>query len=534
MYVHTDYWTSALLVVTASGLAAAGLSTQRGTHRNARAQGRPVSVPQLQADIPARGLLRLVTEPRRPLAIRSSPKAPWLVVATVCIGAFMGQLDASIVTLAFPTLHQDFGASLADVQWVGQAYLLVLIGLLPAVGRYADMVGRKLLYTYGFLFFVISSALCGLAPDLLVLIAFRALQGAGAAMFQANSVAIIASAIPREKLGRAIGIQGAAQALGLALGPAAGGLLIGLGGWRLIFFVNVPIGLIGTVAAWLLIPRSRDLARRRPFDWAGLGIFLPAVSALLLVVSYGGRYGWASPLIIGLFAACAVLLAAFVFRERKADAPMIDLGLFARFPFSAGIGSGLLSYLVLFGTLTVAPFFLEIAGHEQPGTAGLQLLALPLGLALAAPVAGRLAERFGARPLTVGGMLTAAAALALSTAAGDHPAVFLLALALTGIGIGAFTPPNNAAIMRSAPARQAGAASGMLNMTRGIGTSLGLALAGVAYTLGAGQHGSAPAGASAGYTTAALFLAAAAAAAALIAARRGPSRPGGCPGPAAG
>ena len=301
-----------------------------------------MTVPHRHASRPARGLLRLAVEPRRPAAVRNSPKAPWLVVATVCLGAFMGQLDASIVTLAFPTLRHDFGATLADVQWVGQAYLLVLIGLLPAVGRYADMFGRKLLYTYGFLLFILGSALCGLAPSLAALIGFRVLQGVGAAMLQANSVAIITGAVPRHSLGRAIGIQGAAQALGLALGPAAGGLLISLGGWRLIFFVNVPIGLLATAAAWLLIPRSRRLATRRPFDWAGLGLLLPAVSALLLAVSYGSRLGWGSPPIIGLLAASAALLAAFILREHTATAPMIDLTLFGRISFSAGIVSGLL------------------------------------------------------------------------------------------------------------------------------------------------------------------------------------------------
>ncbi|MGE5136112.1 MAG: MFS transporter, partial [Gemmatimonadota bacterium] len=228
-----------------------------------------MSGPPPAASAPPRGLQRLLTEPRRPEPIRNSPQAPWFVVAAVCIGAFMGQLDASIVTLAFPTLRHAFGAPLADVQWVGQAYLLVPIGLLTAVGRYADMLGRKLLYTYGFVIFILGSALCGAAPSLPALIGFRVFQGVGAAMPQANSVAIIASAVPPGRLGRAIGVQGAAQALGLALGPAVGGLLITLGGWRLVFLVNVPMGVLGTVLAWLLIPRSRHLAARRPFDWPG-------------------------------------------------------------------------------------------------------------------------------------------------------------------------------------------------------------------------------------------------------------------------
>ena len=463
----------------------------------------------------------LLTEPRRPESVRKSPRAPMLVVATVCIGAFMGQLDASIVTLAFPTLRHDFAAPLADVQWVGQAYLLTLIALLTAVGRYADMIGRKLLYTYGFVIFILGSALCGLAPSLGALIAFRVFQGVGAAMLQANSVAIITRAVPASRLGRAIGIQGAAQALGLALGPAVGGALISLGGWRLIFLVNVPMGVIGTVLAWFLLPRSRELAARARFDWAGLAIFLPATCAMLLAVSYGDRYGWGSPLIMGSFGVAAVLLAAFTIRERLASAPMLDFALFRRVAFSAGIASGLLSYLVMFGILTVVPFYLEIARHLPPSSAGLELLVVPLGLGLVAPLAGRMADRVGARPFTAGGMAVAAAMLAVSVLTDTHADVFLLVLAVAGLGLGAFTPPNNAAIMGAAPPHQSGMASGILNMTRGLGTSLGLALAGLMYTIGAGAGEATPAGATAGYRDAALFLAVVSAAAGIIAALRG-------------
>jgi EmrB/QacA subfamily drug resistance transporter len=464
---------------------------------------------------------RLLVEPPRPEAVRNSPKAPWLVVGTVCFGAFMGQLDASIVTLAFPTLRHSFHADLGAVQWVGQAYLLVLIGLLTAVGRYADMVGRKLLYTYGFIIFIVGSALCGVAPSLPVLIGFRVLQGFGAAMLQANSVAIIVGAVPRYQLGRAIGIQGAAQALGLALGPAAGGLLIALGGWRLIFFINVPVGIVATVLAWFLIPRSRDLAARASYDWAGLAIFLPAVCSLLLGVSYGNRYGWGSPFVAGSLAASVVLLAAFLERERRARTPMLDLSLFSKIPFSAGIASGLLSYLVLFGTLTVVPFFLEVGRHQSSGTAGAELFLLPFGLGAVAPVAGRVADRIGARPLTMGGMVVTAGALVITALGHTILVVYLLALILAGIGLGAFTPPNNAAIMGAAPPHQSGMASGVLNMTRGLGTSLGLALAGLVYTIGAGVGTATPRQATSGFVDAAIFLAAVAVAAAVIAAIRG-------------
>ena len=176
------------------------------------------------------GWHRLVVEPRRPEAIRRRPNAYWLAVAAVCIGAFMGQLDASIVTVALPTLQRSFHVSVGAVTWVGLSYLLVLVATVAAVGRFADMWGHKLLYVYGFAIFIVGSALCGLAPNLGTLIGFRALQAVGAALLQANSVAIIVLAVPRSSLGKAIGIQGAAQALGLALGPTVGGFLLAAGG----------------------------------------------------------------------------------------------------------------------------------------------------------------------------------------------------------------------------------------------------------------------------------------------------------------
>ena len=211
----------------------------------------------------------------------------------------MGQLDASIVTVALPTLQRTFQTSVGAVTWVGLSYLLVLVATVTAVGRFADMWGRKLLYVYGFAVFVIGSALCGLAPSLGALIAFRVLQAVGAAMLQANSVAIIVIAVPRVSLGKAIGIQGAAQAIGLALGPSVGGLLLAAGGWRLIFMVNVPFGVLGVIAGLLLIPRSLHLLERVPFDWKGLSMFFPAVVALLSAISFGNAAGWSSPLILG-------------------------------------------------------------------------------------------------------------------------------------------------------------------------------------------------------------------------------------------
>jgi EmrB/QacA subfamily drug resistance transporter len=446
-----------------------------------------------------------------------------LVLVTVCIGAFMNQLDASIVTVAFPTLQRSFHAGLGSVTWVGLSYLLVLVGLVTGVGRMADMVGRKLLYMYGFIVFIIGSGLCALAPSLLALDGFRVLQGVGAAMIQANSVAILVLALPREKLGRGIGIQGAAQALGLALGPTIGGLLIALGGWRLIFFVNVPVGIVGTVMAWFLIPRSRHLQDRVPFDWLGLGLFVPAVAALLSAVSFGNSAGWTSPAIIGLFLLAVALGAAFIRRERHTPDPMLDLTLFKRVPFAAGIASGLLSYLVLFGTLFVVPFYLERALHLSPGRSGLMLGVMPIALGITAPVAGRLAEQLGARPLTVAGMAISAAVMGALIVAHGSLLFIVVELAVLGVGLGLFTPPNNAAIMGAVPREQSGLASGVLNMTRGMGTAMGLAFSSLVFGLVAGSEHASAALVTSGFKASAAFLGLIALMAMVLAGMRGGS-----------
>ncbi|MGH7642147.1 MAG: MFS transporter [Candidatus Dormibacteria bacterium] len=473
---------------------------------------------------PRRGWRKLLVEPRRPAGIAAGRNAHWWVVGTVCIGAFMGQLDASIVVIALPTLQKHFHGNLGSVEWVSLAYLLTLIALVPALGRFADMVGRKLLYIYGFAIFILGSGLCGLAPSLLSLDAFRVLQGLGAAMLQANSVALIVQAVPKEKLGRGIGIQGAAQALGLALGPGVGGLLLVLGGWRLIFLVNVPAGLVGFGLGWFLLPRSRFLTPREPIDWGGIALFVIAVASLLLALSLGDQAGWGSAFILACLVVSLGCGGGFVYWELRAAAPMMRLPLFLRPAFSFGISSGLLSYLALFGTLFVFPFFLRFAGHMNPGAAGLRLLVLPLALGLTAPLAGILADRWGARPLTVGGMLLTAASLlafALHPPAGG---LLLVELIAVGIGLGTFTPPNNASIMGAAPRNQAGMASGILNMTRGMGTAMGVALTGLVFGLSAGtsiSRVSSPTSASDGTVAACLFLAAVAVSAAVFSAFRG-------------
>jgi len=406
-------------------------------------------------------------------------------VGTVCVGAFLGQLDASIATLILPTLEGTFHAPVADVEWVAIAYLVVLAALVVPFGRLADLVGRKLLYVAGFVVFIAGSTMCGFAPTLLWLVAFRVLQAVGAAMLQANSVAIIAAAIDRRRLARAIGIQGAAQAIGLSLGPSIGGLLIDSLGWRWVFFIAVPFGVLGTVLAWFVLPRTSpavlQAAHRAEerFDWTGALLLGPAVALLMVLFTFGNAWGWSSPSLLGTICLVVACLGFFLAAERRASSPLVDLSLFSSRLFGVGILAGLLSYAVLFGSLFLLPFYLQRILGQTAAQTGLILTSIPLALGVMAPIAGVLTDRVGSRlPTVVGMTLSAVALLCISIVPSPGIQLTLGMLAVLGIGLGTFTPPNNSAIIGSAPDHRLGTASGILNMTRSVGTSLGVALTG--------------------------------------------------------
>jgi EmrB/QacA subfamily drug resistance transporter len=485
----------------------------------------------------AAGLRPLFAEAPPVARLAAWPAYRWLVVGTVCVGALLGQLDASIAGLVLPTLEDVFRAPVASVEWVAIAYLLTLAALVVPLGRLADLLGRKTLYTWGFLVFILGSAACGMAPSLGWLVAFRVVQACGAAMLQANSVAIITAAIPRRALGRAIGIQGAAQAVGLSVRPSIGGLLIDTLGWNWVFLIAVPFGLLGATAGWLVLPRTshaaaRQLARESErFDWLGAALLGPAVALMLLGLTYGNTWGWTSPLLLLVSLMAVVCLATFWWTEGRSASPLVEPALLRVRSFSLGLLSGLLSYAVLFGSLFLLPFYFERIVDESPAQTGLLLTPVPIALGIMAPVSGALVDRYGPVAPTVGGMLAAATALlGLSVVPVGALPASLAMLALLGAGLGLFTPPNNSSIMGSAPAHRLGIAGGILNMTRSLGTSLGVAATGavLAVLLSArlGAHvvrtTEAPPGALLpALDQTLLFLAGLALAAALLSAKRG-------------
>jgi EmrB/QacA subfamily drug resistance transporter len=421
------------------------------------------------------------SEPPPAGMVASRPSYRWIVVGTVCIGAFMGQVDSSITQLLLPRLESEFNARLSTVSWVAVAYLLAMAAFLPIFGRLADIVGRKLLYTGGFLLFVLSSALCGLAPNLPVLIAFRVLQGIGAALLSSNSVAIVVAAAGEELRGRALGIQAAAQAVGLSAGPAIGGLVLDTLDWRWVFWINVPVGLAGTVMGWFVLPQTKDLPVGARFDWKGAVLIAPALTAVMAVLNEGYAWGATSPLLFGCLALAVILLTLFMRCERRADVPLIELALFSQRAFSAGNLAGLLSYGTLFGLFFLMPFIFVRAYRDSIFAAGLRLCIVPVMIGMVAPIGGALYDKLGARLPTVFGMAVCVGALVMLGAVLEDtrdslPAV-MLALAVFGIGQGLFVSPNNSAIVAAAPANLTGEAGGLLNVTRSLGVSLGVAAA---------------------------------------------------------
>ncbi|MFI6447078.1 MFS transporter [Kitasatospora sp. NPDC050543] len=457
---------------------------------------------------------RLLAERPRPRVIACRRYAHWLAVGTVCLGAFLGQLTASITALVFPALERRFETGFAAVEWVALAYLLVLVALLAPIGRLSDLVGRKTMYVGGFAVFALASLGAGLSGSLGVLVACRAVQAVGGAMMQANSVALVARGVPECAMRSALGIQAAAQALGLALGPSLGGLLVEHVSWRWVFWVNVPIGVLGVVAGWFLLPRTHPDGRPTAvaaaalapptggevppavpglppavpglppagesgsgrFDGLGLLLLAGASTALLLALSTASGLplpGWA---VFVLLAAAVALTIALAKQEQRAARPLIAPGLVSTPGVRSGLVVALVGYLLLFCPLVLGPVLLVDAGVPVAG-AGLMITLLPAAFAVAATVGGRLLprkwsdavrSRCGAGVTAAG--LVVLALLPFGERASAGP------LLVVGYGLGLLLPANNALVMRGIPAECSAVGGGMVNMARSLGTALGTAL----------------------------------------------------------
>jgi EmrB/QacA subfamily drug resistance transporter len=411
----------------------------------------------------------------------------WFTLAAVSFGLFMIMLDNTVVNVALPAIQEDLGADLSELQWVVAGYALTFAALMLIGGKVADAYGRRLIFVIGIAIFTSASLWCGLADSSDELIAARVLQGVGAALMNPATLSIIAATFPSHQRGTAIGIWAGVSALALAIGPLVGGLITQHIDWSWIFFINVPVGILAIGASFLFIDESRDQTHVR-LDLPGLATSAVGLFALTYGLIEANTYGWGSPRIMGAFAVAAVMLVAFVLLERHQRDPMLPLELFRNGTYTGANLVVLLVALAMFGVFFFLSLYMQqILGYSAVQT-GAAFLPMTILIILIAPIAGRASDRIGSRGLiTVGMVLIAGQLLYFSRLGLDVTFWHLLpGFIAGGIGMALTMTPGAAAATRSVSVDKAGVGSAVLNASRQIGGSLGIAIMGAIVAAEAG------------------------------------------------
>ena len=404
----------------------------------------------------------------------------WWTLTAVAFGLFMIMLDNTVVNVALPSIERDLHISISSLEWIVTSYALVFAALLITGGKLGDMYGRKRIFIAGLVVFTLASLACGLAPSAGFLIGARLVQGAGAALMNPASLSIITATFPPRQRGTAIGIWAGVSALALAIGPLAGGLIVDNINWNWIFFINVPVGVLGVVASRIFITESRDTSREQSIDLPGLVTSGLALFALTYGLIEGNQRGWTSAEIVGLFVAAAVLFALFVVVESRQRLAMLDLSLFKNGSFTGANIVALLVSLGMFGVFFYVSLYVQNVLGYTPTQAGAIFLPMTLLIILLAPFAGRASDRVGSRWLMGGGMALLGVSLLLYQRMGVHSGFWTLlpALLIGGAGMAITMSPMTSAAMGAVPPDKAGVGSGVLNSFRQVGGALGIAIMG--------------------------------------------------------
>jgi EmrB/QacA subfamily drug resistance transporter len=403
-----------------------------------------------------------------------------VTLGTMCFALFMVMLDSTVVNLALPTIQKELGASMSELQWIVDAFVLALASLLLTGGTLGDMYGRRKAFVLGVGLFTVGSVACALAPSTSVLIAARLFQGVGGALMMPSTLSILTNTFPdaRERA-RAIGIWAGVSGLSLAIGPLVGGWLVDNFGWQSIFWMNVPIGVVAIAMAMRFVPESSDRAGRG-LDLAGQVTAIVGLAALTYAFIEANAYGWTSARILTSFIVAAVALTAFIVIEVRGKTPLLQLKFFRDLTFS---GANLVGVIVSFGFFSVIFFlslFLQNVQGYTPTEAGALQLPTTLGVMTAAIVSGRIVGRIGSRlPITLGLVMAGIALLFMTGVQPDTPySSFWYWMLLMGLGIGLIMSPMTSAIMGTVPPARAGMASATSNTMRQVGSVFGIAVLG--------------------------------------------------------
>jgi EmrB/QacA subfamily drug resistance transporter len=418
--------------------------------------------------------------------VESSGRIPW-ALASLSLSMLLSSLGTSIANVALPALADAFNASFQQVQWIVLAYLLAITTVIVSVGRLGDLMGRRRLLLGGTFLFTLASLLCGLAPTLALLIAARAVQGVGAAIMMALTMAFAGETVPRERIGSAMGLLGSTSAIGTALGPSLGGFLIAASSWPAIFLISVPLGIVTLFLAYRFLPADRPRPTERfQFDLAGTLLLALTLAAYALAVTTGrGAFGTMNALL--LLTALAAL-GLFAWAETRVDAPLIRLGMFRDPVLSSGFAMSTIVTTVVMATLVVGPFYLSRALALDAARVGLALSCGPIVAALTGVPAGRLVDRFGTYRATIAGLAAMATGSAILPMVPMRLGVagYILPLVVITAGYALFQAANNTAVLAGVHPDQRGVISGMLNLSRNLGLITGASVMGAVFALGAG------------------------------------------------
>ncbi|RSM78057.1 MFS transporter [Amycolatopsis sp. WAC 01375] len=409
---------------------------------------------------------------------------PWPALGVLCLANFLILLDTTIVNTAAPVMMRVLEAGIDEILWIFNGYLLTFAALLIVFGRLGDLVGPRAVFIAGLAGFTVASVLCGLSTTPGMLIVFRILQGVGAAALVPQALVLISAIFPARRRGAAFGIFTAVAGLASVSGPTLGGLLVTEFGWQSVFYLNLPIGLIAIVATLRLVPAPRT-ARSHRFDPVGVLLATTGLTALVFGLIEGERHDWgkvAGPVSIpAIFAASVVLLVTFVLWERRRAEPLVPLTLFRDRNFGIATTITLITSFALYGLLLVFVIETQTLLGMSPVESGLSALPWTLALSAVAPVAGRLTDRIGGKPLLVSGLALFALGVlgvGLLPDSSSTAAVFVLPLIAVGVGQGLTLAPATTEAMRDITPGNSGAASGILNTARQVGGALGAAVAG--------------------------------------------------------
>lgn len=427
------------------------------------------------------------SEKTTPGRTQAAPSIRW-ALASLSLSMLMPSLGTSIANIALPTLAQAFGAPFQQVQWIVLAYLLAITTLIVSVGRLGDMVGRRRLLLGGITLFTLASLLAGIAPTLWLLIAARAVQGLGAAMMMALTVAMVGETVPKERTGSAMGLLGTMSAIGTTLGPSLGGILIAGFGWKAIFLINIPLGIANFLLAMRFLPADRRNhgASQGRLDTIGTLLLALTLAAYALAMTIGhGSFGAVN---VGLLLAAACGVALFVVAETKVKSPLLRLSMFRDTALSAGLAMSTLVSTVIMVTLVVGPFYLSRALGFDAAHVGAIMSAGPLVSALTGVPAGRIVDRLGAHRMTVTGLVGMMIGLSLLAALQGKFGIagYVGPLAIVSVNYALFQAANNTTIMSNISQEQRGVISGMLSLSRNLGLITGASVMGAVFTFASG------------------------------------------------